>query len=272
LNHHRLGRASVRLLLLAGLGVLAFAVTTVIVLPGVSRALNPRPEPIGSVLVVGDSVAYLTGEGLTRISDDHRLDVANGGKPGCGFVRGGEVFWRGAWTPVEPECQDWPQRWQTLVDKHDPDVVVLLVGFWDVFDRRIDGRVLEFGTPEADRYTRAEMNPALGVLGSRGATVVLLTTPYFAPTPDGESLSARDEERVAHINELFRIVADRRGASVQVRDFNEFLTPNGYRRLIGGVDMRGDGVHLTRAGEELVAEWLAPQVVELIETQQQPRG
>jgi hypothetical protein len=216
------------------------------------------------VLVVGDSVAHLTGEGLAGVAQSQHLAVTNGGTPGCGFVRGGQVLAKGAWVSVDPACQDWALRWQYIIEMNDPEVVVLLAGFWDVFDRRIGGRVLEFGSPEADAYTKQELNAALDVLTSRGATVMLLTTPYFAPAPEGASLTARDKNRVDHINDLFREVAGERSEQVEVRDLNRLLTPGSYRQTIDGVDVRGDGIHLTDPGKEYVADWLAPRVVEQI--------
>jgi hypothetical protein len=262
-------RRRFRLLALLAFVALGVAFLTAIALSAMARALNPPPtidaaEPPGRVLVVGDSVSKLTGDGLEAIAAEHHLAVVNGGKPGCGFVRGGSVYTRNAWQPSDPACDDWMWRWQYFVDTHNPELVVLLVGFWDVFDRRIGGNVLEFGSPEADAYTRAEINAALDVLTSHGATVMLLTTPYYAPSPDGEALSARDEERVDHINDLYREVASERSGQVEVRNLNALLTPNGYRQIIDGTDMRGDGVHLTLAGEQYVADWLAPQVVEVI--------
>jgi hypothetical protein len=255
----------------ATFALVAITVTLVIAvaLTATSRALNAPPalsasEPPGRVLVVGDSVAKLTGEGLADVSEEHRLAVTNGGTPGCGFVRGGEVLTQGGWMRVDPACQAWAERWTYLVGVNDPEVVVLLVGFWDVFDRRIGGTILEFGSPEADAYTKRELNAALDALTSRGANVVLLTTPYFAPAPDGASLTARDKERVDHMNELFREVASESAGMVEVRDLNRLLTPGGYRHSIDGVDMRGDGIHLTDAGKEYVADWLAPLVVERI--------
>jgi hypothetical protein len=240
-----------------------------VALTATSRALNAPPalgasDPPGRVLIVGDSVAKLTGEGLADVSEEHRLAVTNGGTPGCGFVRGGGVRANGTWVAADPACQDWAERWTYLVGVNDPEVVVLLVGFWDVFDRRIGGTVLEFGSPEADAYTKQELNAALDTLTSRGANVVLLTAPYFAPAPDGASLTARDKDRVDHMNELFREVASERAGKVEVRDLNRLLTPGGYRQTIDGVDMRGDGIHLTNAGKAYVADWLAPLAVERI--------
>ena len=55
----------------------------------------------------------------------------------------------------------------------------MLVGAWDTYDLKRDGRLLEFGSPEADAYILSELGSAVDVLSSGGAKVVLLTTPYF---------------------------------------------------------------------------------------------
>jgi hypothetical protein len=223
------------------------------------------PGEPGRVLVVGDSVAFLTGEGLQAAGKKHNLAVANGGTPGCGFVRGGQTLEAGDWVSGDVLCDSWPGRWNGLIGRRNPEVVVMLAGYWDAFDRQLaNGQVLEFGSDEADEYVKSELNAALDVLTSSGAKVLLLTTPYFAPAEDGEANSARNPERVDHLNALYRDVAAERGEQVEVLDLNEHLTPDGFTDSVDGVSVRGDGVHLTRAGEQYVAEWLGPRVVEAI--------
>ena len=55
----------------------------------------------------------------------------------------------------------------------------MLVGAWDTSALKIGGRLLEFGTPEADAYILSELGTAVDVLSSGGAKVVWPTTPYF---------------------------------------------------------------------------------------------
>jgi hypothetical protein len=222
----------------------------------------PPNSPPGNVLVVGDSIAFQTAQGLGRVQAQHHLRIANGGVPGCGLVRGGETLELGSWVPGSQFCDTWPIRWERQVRRYQPEVVVLLTGFWDVFDRRLpDGQVLEFGSDEADEYVQGQLNEALDILTSGGARLLILSTPYFADDPrGGQPRNSRDDDRLNDMNDLFRDVAEER-EDVEVVDLNDFLTPNGFRDSIDGESVRGDGIHLTPAGQRLVAAWLAPKLV-----------
>jgi hypothetical protein len=252
-----------------GLSIVAL-LTLGLILAGCSSSSTETPPqlrpdgPVGRVLVVGDSVAFLTAQGLARIQVGHNLRVSNGGTPGCGVIRGGETLRDGEWMPESQFCQGWPSRWRSIVGARDPEVVVLLSGFWDVFDRRLaDGTILEFGSDEADADIKQDLSEAMNILTAEGAHVIILTTPYFAPGEESQSPSARDESRVDHLNDILWDMEDER-EGVSVVDLNKLLTPGGYRSEIDGVDVRGDGVHLTPAGQRYVAEWLAPYLVEAV--------
>ena len=247
---------------LAGAVLLVFAGFTLACGDSESTQALPSNSPPGGVLVVGDSIAFQTAQGLGRTQAQHHLRIANGGVPGCGVVRGGETLELGSWAPGSRFCDTWPMRWVRQVRRYQPEVVVLLTGFWDVFDRRLpDGQILEFGSDEADEYVKGQLNEALDILTSGGARVLVLSTPYFADDPTGgEPRNSRDDDRVDDMNELFEDVAGDR-ENVEVVDMNEFLTPDGYRESIDGENVRGDGIHLTAAGQQLVAAWLAPKLV-----------
>jgi hypothetical protein len=230
---------------------------------GEQPALPPESPP-ARVLVVGDSLAFQVAQGLGRIQAQHHLRTSNGGVPGCGLVRGGETLENGAWMPSSSFCDSWPRRWSGQMNRTQPEVVVMLTGFWDVFDRRLPGgMVLEFGSDLADEYTKAQLTEALDILTTGGARVLVLATPYFEPDPNGDAKTARDEERVDHMNSIFRDVAGQRD-DVEVLDLNDFLTPDGFRASIDDQNVRGDGVHLTPAGQRLIAIWLAPRLVEAV--------
>ena len=215
------------------------------------------------VAVVGDSVAFVMGEGLTRVGPSFDLDVWDQGLLGCGVVRG--TMWvEGAVHDVAPKCRDWPTRFQRLVDSWAPQVVVLLTGAWDAYDVRLDGQWVKFGTPRDDAFVLGEMQRAVDVLGSRGAKVVVLTSPYFQAKHDivDADRTAYNPERVDHLNGLFRQLH-----GVSVLDLNRFLAPEGHYTdvALDVADARGDGVHFTDAGADLVGRWLAPQL-EALET------
>ena len=175
-------------------------------------------------------------------------------------VEGGEIL------PVESSCDDWHTRWLQFVDEFQPDVVVLLVGAWDVLDRRIDGQWFRVGTVDYDRYFLSELDQATEMLGSRGAKVVVLTTPFFE-RPDLVTETGREWPeyapwRVDRINALYRDFSIAHPGRFTLLDLNQYVSPDGkFADEINGVKIRGDGVHFTSEGAVYVDRWLAPQLV-----------
>ncbi len=234
-----------------------------------SPASPASPEPT-RVAVVGDSVALVMGEGLMRVGPSFGLEVWDQGLLGCGVLRG--TMWiEGAAHDVSPVCAGWPTRFREIVDMWEPQVVVLLIGAWDAYDVKMDGEWVEFGTPRHDQFVLGEMRHAIDVLRSRGAEVVLLTTPYFEPRRDivDRERTAYNPARVDHLNGLLRQIE-----GVSLVDLNGFLDPDGRftSEAMQVGDARGDGVHFTHEGADLVGHWLAPQLAALGGCRQEVRN
>ena len=240
-----------------------------------SMALPPTPKPtsfapdsVGSlgrparVLVLGDSVALTLSDGLEREQASSQLAVWDQSVLGCGLVAADAKLFQGKWVDQGSECGDWRDRWQSDVDTFNPDIVLVLSGAWDTYDMNVGGQALEFGTPKAGDYTLTELNRAVRVLSSKGATVVLLTTPY--PEKRDLAVDGRtnrvDPARVDELNALYRKVAEQRPDDATVVDLNGYLNDMGNPDAIDGVDLRIDDLHFTPDGSDIIAEWLAPQL------------
>jgi len=205
------------------------------------------------VLLVGDSVAHMMAPGLSSRQEEQNFVLWNGTILACGIV-GGDVKTRHGVKAPSPECEDRMERWRAEVQQFQPQVVVLLSGLWDGMDHKVDGRMLEFGTPEADAYWLSEMQAAIDLLSSRGAEVAILSALYF---PE-EGLAP---ERVDQLNTLYREAAWRNPDSVTFVDLNGFLYPTGELiPYIDGVNVRGDGYHFSQEGADMVGRWLAPKI------------
>lgn len=205
------------------------------------------------VLLVGDSVALKMAPGLFSRQEQRNFRLRDATIVACGIVRGDTKSRKGISAP-SAECEDRPQRWRAEVESFRPDVVVMLSALWDGRDHRVDGRILDFGTPEADAYWLSEMQVAIDLLSSKGAEVAILTAPYF-PT---QGLAP---ERIDWLNRLYRKAADRNPDSVTVLDLNRFLYPTGeFTAGINGVNVRGDGYHFSQEGADMVGRWLAPKI------------
>src|SRR5690606_19465780 len=156
----------------------------------------------------------------------------------------------------------WPARWAQRIGYEKPDVVLLIVGRWEVVDRMSEGRWTHIGDDGYDAYLRSELDRALDILSSTGARVVVTAEPYNrrAEEPDGSLYPEDQPIRVQRWNTLLRSVVEQR-PNASVLDLNAKLSPNGYYQTkVNGLKVRSDGVHPTPEA----VEWLTPWLVEAL--------
>jgi hypothetical protein len=242
-----------------------------------------RPSPAVKVLVVGDSVAGTLGIGLSRVAGRYGAVVLNEGSPGCSVSmdQSFEALWSTA-PPGAPCRYGDPsallRQWQRWVDRWNPDVVVYLAR-GETFNQEVGGRWEHLGQPAFDAYVAGRFRAAVKVLGSRGAHVVLLTSPLYdsgaqvsgAPWPEDDPQRVAVDNRIiesvasddggARTSSPARTAADR-GGNVSVVTLGRWLSPGDrFSTDVDGVAVRcQDGVHLTVAG----GEWVAPRLFSLI--------
>ena len=232
-----------------------------------TRILNAPPPPGATrVLLAGDSVAVTLGFDAVRPSQRKDIWLKGVARVGCGLLTG---------TPIssdtrgqsQEECRDWPQEYAKGVRAYKPELALLLIGGWEVFDREIGGRVLRVGTAPMEAELRRALDHARRVLTADGARLVILTTPCFSPTTRelgafGEA-SRADPARVQWLNDVWRrYVADH--PDVTLLDLYAHACPGGkYAATIDGVPMRTDGVHFTLPGARLLWSWLGPAVLRI---------
>ncbi|HLZ38346.1 MAG TPA: acyltransferase family protein, partial [Mycobacteriales bacterium] len=218
----------------------------------------------GRVLVLGDSVALTLGYGLQQVADEHGMAVTDRGILGCGLLPDGTYRYVGEVHSTPPECAEMPARWRADLDTYDPDVVLLLVGRWEVMDRVEDGRWVQVGDPAYDARLAAELDDAVRLLSARGAAVGLLTAPYYhrAERPDGGLWPEDDPARVDRWNALVRDAAARHPGVAHVVDLGARTTgePGVYRNHLDGIELRYDGVHFTGRAARYLGRWILPQV------------
>jgi peptidoglycan/LPS O-acetylase OafA/YrhL len=140
----------------AGLAVLAvLAATTNAVAPPRSGAVITHRGGAGatSVLLLGDSEAYTLSLGEAVVGDQVALSVVS--FFGCGLGPGlsvteGYVVTQDA---NGMRCDQATNRFVAAIRRADPAVVLVHVGAFDIFDRRIDGVDVPFGTAAWDDAT-----------------------------------------------------------------------------------------------------------------------
>ena len=199
------------------------------------RGSSP-PGP-SSVAVFGDSVAWTL---MRYLPPTPGLSFTDYTTIGCGVARGGPYRYAGETLNQKPECDAWPSRWSQRINHDRPDVVLLIIGRWEVVDRVNEGDWTHIGDDAYDEYLRGELRRALDILTSTGARVVVTTEPYNrrGERADGSLYPEDSPIRADAWNTLLRSVVGKR-PDVTVLDLNKKLCPNGYYTTkVDGIKMR----------------------------------
>ena len=260
-------------------GVVAPTTTTTTTVPSYLSSALPAAtstKPV-KVLLVGDSVAGTLGVGLAQEAQPYHVQIVNEGTPGCSLSMQTQIkvlFYTVA--PDAPcDVDNNPgsllQTWRKWVDAYNPDVVVY-VARGETFDQEIGGQWQNIGEPGFDSYLADRYRQAVAVLGSRGASVVLLTSPYYdsGTSPAGTPWPEDAPARVTLDNATMREVASNTpsgsdGSRVYVFDLNALVSPgNKFSPTVDQINVRcNDGVHFTRSGGIYVGQRLAPDLATL---------
>jgi peptidoglycan/LPS O-acetylase OafA/YrhL len=239
-----------------------------------TKALNAPPPPGATrVLIAGDSIAVTLGFDGVPPDQRKRIWLKGVARVGCGLLAGTLVFAGDVRGDTQDACASWPRDWQAGVRRYSPQVAVVLVGGWEVFDREVDGKFLRVGTDAMEEQLRHALDTARRVLTARGAHMVILTTPCFSPTDrelgDAAESERADPARVDWLNAVWRRYATDH-PDVTLLDLDAHACPGGrYADTIHGVKMRTDGVHFTLPGARLMWRWLGPKVVQIAHGPQQ---
>jgi peptidoglycan/LPS O-acetylase OafA/YrhL len=233
-------------------------------------------------LLVGDSVAGTLGVGLAQYAqmEHDKVQIVNEGDPGCSASMQSQIKVLWYTLPPGPPCDvnhnpdSLFAAWKQWVDVYNPDVV-LYVSRGETFDQDVGGQWQNIGQPGFAGYVTSRYREAVSVLGSRGATVVLMTSPYYdsGTSSSGAPWPEDAVSRVQLDNATIRQVASASasasgvagGARVFVFDLNAVVDPNGqYDASIDNVNVRcGDGVHFSPSGGIYVGLRLLPDLVSL---------
>ncbi|HEX4905862.1 MAG TPA: SGNH hydrolase domain-containing protein [Acidimicrobiales bacterium] len=229
---------------------------------------TPRiPLPAGAparVAFLGDSVAWSTASAVSSFAGHYGIEVVNAGIWGCGTVRGTPFRYFGStYESLPNDCDHWPAQWQRAIDFAQPHVAVVMVGRWELMDRVHRGRWTHVGDPSFDAYLGRELDLAITIAGSRGARVVVATTPYYrrGDGPGGGTWPEDEPHRVDEVNALLRAAAARN--RVGIVDYGALLSPGGALAMdIDGFRVRSDGVHIAVGS----GPWMAPRLLPAIRT------
>jgi peptidoglycan/LPS O-acetylase OafA/YrhL len=240
--------------------------------PNANQAVPPpmlrpgrREGALPRISFFGDSVSWSLGFYLPSYKDE--LEVSVNSLEGCGIARLPEIRVKDMPQTNYSWCPEWDATWRARLNVSDPDVAVLLLGRWELMDRKLGGRFQHVGEPDFDTYLRGELNLAVSILLSKGAHVVILTAPYNRryERPNGELYDEDLPERVDAWNRLLLEVAAKNDDRTTVIDLNKRVCPDGeFTSSIDRLRIRSDGLHFTPDGvRRYIAPWLMPQLARI---------
>jgi peptidoglycan/LPS O-acetylase OafA/YrhL len=228
------------------------------------------PESVPSrsprILLVGDSGPIFLGPALAAEAAKDGAVAAYDSQFGCTpLVPEGKTRYGDKVVDL-PICHDSRREtWAGLVEQFDPDVVVYyLAAITGLGQVRMNGEWVGDCDPAYDAYLRETLTGDADVLGARGATVALTTTPPSV---------------IASLTEAGRTALDCRDATYQVVAAHRLhthvldLRAEVQRGVEAGEgNMWRDPIHLSDYGADRVSRWLVPASIALVDPARLAQG
>jgi hypothetical protein len=198
----------------------------------------PSAEAPLRLLVAGDSMTEALGPVLLARAD------------ATGVVAGQREL-RYSSGLTRPDYFDWPAELGRLLERDDPEAVVIMLGANDAQAIMTGQGPAAFGTPAWVTEYRARVAGAMDSLAADGRTVYWVGQPIMR--------SAGFDQRMQLVTRIYREEAARR-AGIRFLDTRPlFAVDGGYTAYLPGANgdpvlvRREDGIHLTPAGAERLA-------------------
>lgn len=184
--------------------------------------------------VGGDSLTLALTRGFGRVVSTTLVDYTRDPQISSGLTR--------------PDFLDWPQRLARLLTEDRPEVLVVMFGGNDYQNVFFNGQLLErTEQPWLDFY-RTRVGEAMDLLNQPDVEVIWVGVPIMR---NGFFSSG-----MADLNEIYQSEASSRSSIRYFDSWELFADSNGNYtdRIDGQLVRESDGIHLTTAGGELLAE------------------
>ena len=208
----------------------------------------PTPDRKLRVAIVGDSLAAGLGYFAERVFLSRLVRVSGQGRISTGLAR--------------PDYFNWPYTMRRIVERFDPDLVIVMLGENDhqSLQNAHGDREAQIGTSEWPPTYRERVLRMMRIATSRGAKVV------WAGLPISADFRLRDHSM--RQNEIFAFAASISNDVAYFDAWDRFREPgNGYtayfregRRVI--LVREGDGLHFNAVGYTILAREIAKLAVE----------
>jgi peptidoglycan/LPS O-acetylase OafA/YrhL len=233
--------------------------------PTVSASPSASPSTatkIPTVAIFGDS------QGMTLMVNKpadlgRYATVTDATIEGCGILVGKVVSRSGERRDLASNCSGWRTRWASSATRLKPQIALVIIGAWELFDLTVAEGTLTFGTPEWDAHVSGQLREGMAVLRAAGSTVALALSPCYRPikASAGHWPERGDDDRTQHLNALLRAAAAADPGQVSTVDPpGEFCTDPA---ISTNLKYRWDGVHYFKPGAALYFKAVIPRLREL---------
>src|SRR6266498_580672 len=183
---------------------------------------------------------------------------------GCGVVVGRVTSSSGERRDLSVACTGWASRWAASARRLDPQIALVMLGAWEVFDLDTTTGNLEFASREWDAYVAKQLQQGIDALRASGATVALSLLPCYRPVRGSAGFwpERGDDTRTRHVNQLLRAAAAADPAHVHtIEPPAQFCTDP---KISVSRNYRWDGVHYYKPGAALYFKVTVPQLLKLL--------
>src|SRR5262249_19589572 len=129
---------------------------------------------------------------------------------GCGVLLGKLASRSGEKRNLTSNCKNWQSEWASDANRLKPNIAVIMIGAWDVFDLTLDnGTKLTFASPEWDANFLQALNAGVTILRKSTTDVALSLLPCYRPLAKSAGYwpERGDDPRTRHVNDLMRSFA-----------------------------------------------------------------
>jgi len=183
---------------------------------------------------------------------------------GCGVVVGRVASRSGERRNLAVACTGWNDKWSTSAQRLRPQIAMIMIGAWEVFDLTTPDGTLTFASAEWDAYVSGNLRQGIEALRASGATVALSLLPCYRPVRGSAGYwpERGDDSRTRHVNELLRAAANADPQHVHtVEPPPQFCSDP---KISASRSYRWDGVHYYIPGSALYFKAVVPQLLRLL--------
>jgi hypothetical protein len=223
-------------------------------------ATGPPPGGVPTVAIFGDSQGHTLLLNVPKDTGKY-VHFEDDTIEGCGFLLGKVQSRSGERLDLSANCPNWQSVWRARASQDKPDIGMIMVGAWDVFDLTLNGHTLAFGSADWDANYNSQLAKAIGALKAGAGHVAISLLPCYRPVraSAGYWPERGDDWRTRHINTLLTAAANNDPAYVSVvKPPHQFCEDPA---IATSLSYRWDGVHYYKPGALLYCQAVIPQLL-----------